>query len=153
MGASSPIVELRGITKRFPSVIACHRVDLQVYPGEIHVLLGENGAGKTTLMHVLFGLYQPDAGEIWIDGKRMVMPSPKEAMRAGIGMVFQHFSLISALTVAENVALAGPSSGLFWRRQLLTARVQQLTAQYRYQWTPTARCGNCRSVSSNVSRF
>jgi ABC-type sugar transport system ATPase subunit len=66
MGALSPLVELRGITKRFPGVIACDRVDLQVYSGEIHALLGENGAGKTTLMHILYGLHQPDAGEIWM---------------------------------------------------------------------------------------
>jgi general nucleoside transport system ATP-binding protein len=86
----SPIVELRGITKRFPGVLACDRVDLDMYPGEIHALLGENGAGKTTLMTILYGLHQPDTGEIWIDGKRMPMRSPKDAIRAGIGMVFQH---------------------------------------------------------------
>jgi ABC-type uncharacterized transport system ATPase subunit len=77
-------------------------VDLQVYPGEIHVLLGENSAGKTTLMQILYGLHQPDTGEIWIDGRRMEMRSPKAAIRAGIGMVFQHFTLIPSLTVTEG---------------------------------------------------
>src|SRR5919109_4496962 len=112
-----PLIELRGITKRFPGVIACDRVDLRVYPDEIHVLLGENGAGKTTLMQILYGLYQPDTGEIWVDGRRMRMRSPKDAARAGIGMVFQHFTLIPSLTVAENIALAAPGPGMFWRRK------------------------------------
>ena len=100
-----PLIELRGITKRFPGVTACDRVDLHLYPDEIHVLLGENGAGKTTLMQILYGLYQPDTGEIWIDGQRMRMRSPKDATRVGIGMVFQHFTLIPSLTVAENIAI------------------------------------------------
>src|SRR5919106_33581 len=110
MEGPTPLVELRGITKRFPGVIACDHADLRVYSGEIQALLGENGAGKTTLMQILYGLHQPDAGEIWIDGKRMVMRSPKEAIRAGIGMVFQDFTLIPSLTVAENIALAAPGS-------------------------------------------
>jgi simple sugar transport system ATP-binding protein len=136
MGVRSPIVELHGITKRFPGVIACDRVDLQIRPGEIHALLGENGAGKTTLMSILYGLYQPEAGEIWIDGQRRVMRSPKEAIRAGIGMVFQHFALIPGLTVAENIALAAPHSPRFVRRKPLTARVQALAAQYQLPIDP-----------------
>jgi simple sugar transport system ATP-binding protein len=132
----SPIVELRGIIKRFPGVIACDRVDLHVCPGEVHVLLGENGAGKTTLMHILYGLHQPDAGEIWIAGKRMVMRSPKDAIRAGIGMVFQHFTLIPSLTVAENIAIATPSSRVFLRRRLLTARIQELALSYQLPVDP-----------------
>ncbi len=110
MGAISPLVRLCGITKRFPGVIACDHVDLDVYSGEIQVLLGENGAGKTTLMQILYGLYRPDVGEIWIDGKRMVMRSPKEAIRGGISMVYQDFTFIRSLTVAENIALAAPGS-------------------------------------------
>ena len=114
----SPLTELRGITKRFPGIIACDSVDLCVYPGEIHALLGENGAGKTTLMHVLYGLQQPDAGEIWIDDRRRVIRSPREAIRAGIGMVFQHFTLIPSLTVAENIGLAASSAHVFLRRKM-----------------------------------
>jgi ABC-type uncharacterized transport system ATPase subunit len=136
MNDRSPLVELRGITKRFPGVTACDRVDLAVRPGEIHVLLGENGAGKTTLMQVLYGLHQPEAGEIWIDGERRVIRSPKDAIRAGIGMVFQHFTPIQSLTVAENIVLAAPSSRVFVRRQALAAHVRQLAAEYRLHVDP-----------------
>jgi general nucleoside transport system ATP-binding protein len=136
MRASSPIVELRGITKRFPGVTACDRVDLAVRRGEIHVLLGENGAGKSTLMHILYGLHQPDAGEVCIDGERRVMRSPKDAIRAGIGMVFQHFTLIPSLTVAENIALAAPSSRVFVRRQALATHIRQLAGHYRLHIDP-----------------
>jgi general nucleoside transport system ATP-binding protein len=139
MRRPSPIVALRGITKGFPGVTACDRVDLRVYPGEIHVLLGENGAGKTTLMHILYGLHQPDLGEIWIDSKRMVMRSPKDAIDAGIGMVFQHFALIPSLTVAENIALAAPRSWVFLRRKPLTARIQELVTQYHLPVDPDSR--------------
>jgi general nucleoside transport system ATP-binding protein len=137
MGAISPLVRLCGITKCFPGVIACDHVDLDVYSGEIQALLGENGAGKTTLMQIRYGLYRPDAGEIWIDGKRMVMRSPKEAIRAGIGMVFQDFTLIPSLTVAENIALAAPGSRVFMRRQSLMAPIQQLAVRYELPIEPS----------------
>jgi general nucleoside transport system ATP-binding protein len=98
-------LELRGITKRFPGVLANENVDLVVQPGEIHGLLGENGAGKTTLMNVLYGLYQPDEGEIRIDDQLVRFHDPGDAIAAGIGMVHQHFMLIPVFTVAENVVL------------------------------------------------
>jgi general nucleoside transport system ATP-binding protein len=139
MKVPSSIVELRGITKRFPGVIACDRVDLEVYPGEIHALLGENGAGKTTLMHILYGLHHPDAGEIWIDGERTVIRSPKDAIRAGIGMVFQHFTLIPSLTVAENIALAATPSHVFMRRKPLMTHVQELAARYQLPVDPKSQ--------------
>ena len=138
MSDPTAMVELRGITKRFPGIIACDRVDLCLYPGQIHALLGENGAGKTTLMHVLYGLQQPDAGEICIDGQPTVIRSPKDAIRAGIAMVFQHFTLIPSLTVAENIALAGPSSQLFVRHKWLAASVQVLAEQYRLAVDPNS---------------
>ena len=119
-----------------PGVITCDRVNLQVYPCEIHALLGENGAGKTTLMHILYGLHQPDAGAIWIDGERTVLRSPKEAMRAGLGMIFQHFTLIPSLTVAENIALGVPGMRVFLRRKSLLARVQELVAEYQLAVDP-----------------
>jgi len=98
-------LELRGITKRFPGVIANNDVNLVVEPGEIHALLGENGAGKTTLVNVLFGLYQPDEGEIRIDDRRVTFQDPGDAITAGIGMVHQHFMLVPVFTVTENVML------------------------------------------------
>lgn len=98
-------LELRGITKRFPGVIANRDVSVTVEPGEIHALLGENGAGKTTLMNVLFGLYQPDEGEILIDGEAVTFHDPGDAIAAGIGMVHQHFMLVPVFTVTENVML------------------------------------------------
>jgi simple sugar transport system ATP-binding protein len=99
------MVEMKGITKKFPGVIANDNVDFEVKAGEIHCLLGENGAGKTTLMNILYGFYAPDAGEIAIKGKKVVVDSPVDAIRLGIGMVFQHFMLVRTLTVAENVVL------------------------------------------------
>jgi len=101
---------MRGITKRFPGVVANADVSFDVTAGEVHALLGENGAGKSTLMRMLYGLYRPDEGEIYIDGTQRVFRSPAEAIRAGIGMIHQHFMLVPKLTVAENVALGLKSS-------------------------------------------
>jgi ABC-type uncharacterized transport system ATPase subunit len=98
-------LELRGITKRFPGVVANDHVDLTVEPGEIHGLLGENGAGKTTLMNILYGLYHADEGEIRIDGQPVTLDGPGDAIAAGIGMVHQHFMLVPVFTVAENITL------------------------------------------------
>jgi general nucleoside transport system ATP-binding protein len=98
-------LELRGITKRFGSLVANDHMDLVVQPGEIHALLGENGAGKTTLMNVLYGLVQPDGGEILLDDEPVAIHSPRDAIRAKVGMVHQHFMLVPVFTVAENVTL------------------------------------------------
>ncbi|MEM1557595.1 MAG: ABC transporter ATP-binding protein [Thermoproteota archaeon] len=99
------LVEMRGIVKRFPTVTALNGVDFRVRPREIHALLGENGAGKTTLMRILYGMYRPDAGEIFIEGRKVSINSPRDALRMGIGMVHQHFMLVDKLTVLENIAL------------------------------------------------
>ena len=98
-------LQLRGITKRYGPLVANDGISLSVAPGQVHALLGENGAGKTTLMNVLYGLTQPDEGEIHIDGKPARLGSPKDAIAAGIGMVHQHFMLVPVFTVAENVTL------------------------------------------------
>ena len=103
-------IELRGISKRFPGVLANDRVDFDVKSGEVHALLGENGAGKSTLMKILYGLYHPDEGEIRINDRPVTISSPTDAINQGIGMIHQHFMLVPTLTVAENVALGLPSS-------------------------------------------
>src|SRR5438105_9296787 len=100
-----PVLEVRGVTKTFPGVIANQDVDFTLQQGEIHCLLGENGAGKSTLMNVVFGLYQPDAGQISIRGEPVHFASSADAIAHGMGMVHQHFKLIPVFTVAENVVL------------------------------------------------
>ena len=100
-----PAVELRGITKRFPGVVANHDIFLTVRRGTIHAIVGENGAGKSTLMKILYGMQRPDEGEILVDGEPVTIHSPQQAIRAGIGMVHQHFMLADNFTVLENVVL------------------------------------------------
>jgi ABC-type uncharacterized transport system ATPase subunit len=100
-----PVLELRGITKRFPGVLANDHIDLTLNKGEIHALLGENGAGKSTLMNILYGLYEPDEGEVYVKGEKLEVDSPSDAISAGIGMVHQHFMLVPVFTVTENVML------------------------------------------------
>ncbi|KQX40218.1 ABC transporter [Devosia sp. Root436] len=120
-------LELTGITKRFPGVLANDNVTFAVKPGEIHALLGENGAGKSTLVKMIYGIMQPDAGEIRWDGQPVTVSNPKAARRLGIGMVFQHFSLFEALTVLENIAL-GMDAKIPARE--LEARIREVMTQY-----------------------
>src|SRR5918911_4386997 len=103
MADDAPVLELRGITKRFPGIVANDHVDFDLRRGEVHALLGENGAGKSTLMSVLYGLYHADEGEILLRGKPLRLGSSKDAIANGIGMVHQHFMLIPVMTVAENI--------------------------------------------------
>jgi general nucleoside transport system ATP-binding protein len=134
-----PVVYLKGISKYFPGVIANQDIDLEVKSGEIHALLGENGAGKSTLMNILTGIYQPDAGEIIIDGYRKDFASPVEAIAAGIGMVHQHFKLVNAFTVAENVHLGWSETP--WRidARTLEERTAKLAASFNLAVQPDAR--------------
>ena len=137
-------LELKGITKRFGSLVANDRIDLSVSPGQVHALLGENGAGKTTLMNVLYGLLQPDEGEILIDGKSVRFNSPKDAIAAGIGMVHQHFMLVPVFTVAENVTLGMEEtrpSGLLDRRKA-RRDVRELSRRYGLAVDPDALVEN-----------
>lgn len=130
-------LEMRGITKRFPGVLANDQVNFDVKAGEIHALLGENGAGKSTLMKILYGLYQPDAGEILLNGRPIQIHSPNDSIKYGIGMIHQHFMLVDNLTVAENVALGLPSS----REPMLdldqvSLRIRDLANKYGLQIEP-----------------
>src|SRR3954451_20807044 len=106
MPGDGPLLELRGITKRFGSLVANDAIDFELRRGEIHALLGEDGAGKSTLMNVLYGLHQPDEGEMLLRGEPVRIDSPRQAIGLGIGMVHQHFMLIPVMTVAENIVLA-----------------------------------------------
>ncbi len=132
-------VEMRGIVKRFPGVLAVDHVDFDVHAGEVHALLGENGAGKTTLMKILYGMYRPDAGEIFLNGERVHFTSPQDAIRHSIGMVHQHFMLVETLTVVENVALGLPSSrGFLTDLDRVAEQIVQLAERYRLQIDPWA---------------
>ena len=136
----SPLLEMLRVTKTFPRVRANDRVTFNVMPGEIHALLGENGAGKTTLMNVLYGLYQPDEGEIRIHGKAAAFESPRDAIRLGVGMVHQHFTLVPTLSVAENIALGlSGSRGPLLKLKDITERVRKLSASYSLDVEPAAQ--------------
>src|SRR5450830_551380 len=122
-----PRLQLLGISKIYPSVVANDRVDLTVLPGEIHAVLGENGAGKSTLMKMIYGVTRPDAGEIVWEGRQVHIPSPAAARKLGIGMVFQHFSLFDTLTVGENIALALDDK---FDLKKLAKRIREVSADY-----------------------
>jgi simple sugar transport system ATP-binding protein len=130
---------MRGITKRFPGVLANDNVNFDVGAGEVHTLFGENGAGKSTLMRILYGLYRPDEGEIQIKGQRVEISSPAAAIRNGIGMIHQHFMLVNTLTVAENVALGLKSSrGPLTDLAKVSARLQELAESHGLEVEPDA---------------
>ena len=127
------VLEARGITKIFPGVIANHQVDFEIKAGEIHAILGENGAGKTTLMNVLFGLYQPDEGGIYISGQKVNFRSPLDAIELGIGMVHQHRKLVSAHTVIENIVLGHPRAGRVLDLKRAEREVEELCQKYGFK--------------------
>jgi len=135
-----PILELRGITKVFPGVVANDHIDLALNQGEILALLGENGAGKTTLMNILYGLYAPNEGQIIIRGQETTIHSPSDAISRGIGMVHQHFMLVPPLTVTENVMLGNEpvSNGLFLDRRKCAEQIRELSTTYGLAVDPEA---------------
>jgi general nucleoside transport system ATP-binding protein len=136
-----PVLELRGITKAFPGVLANDHVDFDLRRGEVHALLGENGAGKSTLMSILYGLYTPDSGEILMNGKPVAIHSPKNAIELGIGMVHQHFMLIPVMTVTENIVLAQEPrhAGVLLDYDAAAERVRELSTSFGLAVDPHAR--------------
>jgi general nucleoside transport system ATP-binding protein len=135
------ILEMRGITKRFPGVVADDSVDFDLRRGEVHALLGENGAGKSTLMNILYGLYKPDEGEIVLNGTPVTFGSAKDAIDSGIGMVHQHFMLIPVMTVAENIVLAAEPThaGVLLDFDAARERVRRLSETFKFAIDPDAR--------------
>src|SRR5687767_1540136 len=143
MPGEAPALELRGITKRFGSLVANNAIDFELKRGEIHALLGENGAGKSTLMNVLYGLHQPDEGEIRLDGKPVKIDSARRAINLGIGMVHQHFMLVPVMTVAENLVLgAEPSKGPLLDYKAAARRTRELSEHFGLAVNPDAKVEN-----------
>ena len=135
---------MRAITKRFPGVLANDAISFDLHKGEIHALLGENGAGKSTLMNILYGLYQPDSGEILLGGKPVKITNPRVAIAQGIGMVHQHFMLVPTLTVAENITLGQEEQrGAFLDLQKPTERILEIAKRYGLEIEPGAYVYTC----------
>ena len=138
-----PALEVRNITKQFPGVLANDHISFTLLPGEIHAFLGENGAGKSTLMNILYGLYDPDEGEILIDGKRVTIKNSSDAIRLGLGMVHQEYALVDTLSVTENIVLGTElHNGPFLNGRKASARVKQLSEQYGLRVPPDAIVGD-----------
>jgi ABC-type uncharacterized transport system ATPase subunit len=138
------LLEARGIGKTYPGgVVANDGVDLVIEPGEVHAVVGENGAGKSTLMKILFGIEQPNRGELFLDGKPVSFPTPRAAIDAGIGMVFQHFSLVPSFSVYENVVMGSePKSGIRFDRKRAIAEVRALSEKFRLAVDPLPPVGS-----------
>ena len=154
---SEYIVEMKNITKRFPGIVANDHVTIQIKQGEIYALLGENGAGKSTLMSMLFGMYEPDEGEIYVRGKRENISSPSYASSLHIGMVHQHFKLVSEYTIAENIVMGVEPLkrflGLFSYVDIKSANedIRRVSAEYGLEVNPTKRiCDVPVSVQQRV---
>jgi simple sugar transport system ATP-binding protein len=139
----APALEMRGITKRYPGVLANDHINLTVHPGEIHALLGENGAGKTTLMNILYGLATPDEGEVLLDGEPVQIMGPSDAIQRGISMVHQHFMLVPVLSVAENILLGDETMAnrLFIDRGEARRRIRALGQRFGFEIDPDEKVG------------
>ncbi len=133
-----PLLEARKLSKHFGALVANAEIDLRVYGGEVHAILGENGAGKSTLMKSLYGFHRPTSGEILVEGRPVTIHSPQEGRKLGIGMVFQNFTLVPAMTVAENIALFLPDLGMVIRTDELGARIRTVGERYGLHVDPNA---------------
>ncbi len=133
-----PLISLQGIVKKFPGVLANDHVNMELYPGEIHAVLGENGSGKSTLMSILAGLYRPDLGKIMVSGVEQKFRSPRDAIFYGIGMVHQHFKLVEPFSVAENITLGEKDSFLLSKEKLKT-KIHELGEKYGLKINPDAK--------------
>jgi simple sugar transport system ATP-binding protein len=141
-----------GVTKRYGAVLANDRVDLALRRGEVHALLGENGAGKSTLSKILYGFTRPDAGTVRLDGEPVRMGSPSDARALGIGMVFQNFMLIPALSVRENIALFLPDLPAVLHRAALEERIRRFGERFGLAVDPEPRCASFRWETSRRSK-
>lgn len=135
----TPLLEMKGITKRFENVVANDHIDLKLYPGEIHALLGENGSGKSTLMNVLLGIYKPNSGSFYCNGEKVSIKNPKHAAALGIGMVHQHFALIPPLSAAENIFLGMHEGGFVLNTQKMNEKIKELSEKFSLPVDPAAR--------------
>jgi simple sugar transport system ATP-binding protein len=147
---TEPRLQMLGISKIYPSVVANADVNLTVMPGEIHAVLGENGAGKSTLMKIIYGVVKPDEGQIMWEGRQVHIHSPHDARKLGIGMVFQHFALFETLTVAENIALALDDKVT---PAALAPRIRAVSEQYGCRSIRRGWCTACRWASASASRL
>ena len=140
MDSNTVVIEMKDIVKKFGDFTANDHINLTVHKGEVHAILGENGAGKSTLMNVLYGLYRPTSGQIYVDGKEVQISSPKHAIELGIGMVHQHFMLIAPFTVTENIILGvEPTKGIMVDKKIARQKVVELSERYGMKVDPDAK--------------